>query len=166
MMTFGFWWWTDDELAPSKGYYSRNTTWNEKINIRTLPHQAYCIIGYTACSFGWWLMAGAGLFWEKSTADWLLVAGLLWEKSTAGWWLIRQANKLTCYRLVWWSMRLINTTHSVVAIAEATEHQQWRVTKDEEPKPEYKTKDTKSSLINCRFLKRWSPLQVSVRLLL
>jgi hypothetical protein len=25
---------------------------------------------------GWWLMAGAGLFWEKSTADWLrLVAG-------------------------------------------------------------------------------------------
>jgi hypothetical protein len=25
-------------------------------------------------------MAGAGLFWEKSTAGWLLVAGLLWEK--------------------------------------------------------------------------------------
>jgi hypothetical protein len=20
----------------------------------------------SACSFGWWLMAGAGLFWEKS----------------------------------------------------------------------------------------------------
>jgi hypothetical protein len=39
----------------------------------------------TACSFGWWLMAGAGLFWEKSTAGWLLVAGLLWEKSTGGW---------------------------------------------------------------------------------
>jgi hypothetical protein len=38
-------------------------------------------------------MAGAGLFWEKSTASWLLVAGLLWEKSTAGWWLIRQANR-------------------------------------------------------------------------
>jgi hypothetical protein len=29
-----------------------------------------------ACSFGWWLMAGAGLFREKSTASWLLVAGL------------------------------------------------------------------------------------------
>jgi hypothetical protein len=28
------------------------------------------------CSFGWWLMAGADLFWEKSTAGWLLVAGL------------------------------------------------------------------------------------------
>jgi hypothetical protein len=27
-----------------------------------------------ACSFGWWLMAGAGLFWEKSTTGWLLVA--------------------------------------------------------------------------------------------
>jgi hypothetical protein len=37
-----------------------------------------------AYSFGWWLMAGADLFWEKSTADWLLVAGLFWEKSTAG----------------------------------------------------------------------------------
>jgi hypothetical protein len=30
----------------------------------------------TACSFGWWLMAGADLFWEKSTAGWLLMAGL------------------------------------------------------------------------------------------
>jgi hypothetical protein len=30
----------------------------------------------TACSFGWWLMAGAGLFGEKNTAGWLLVAGL------------------------------------------------------------------------------------------
>jgi hypothetical protein len=29
-----------------------------------------------ACSFGWWLMAGAGLFLEKSTAGWLLVADL------------------------------------------------------------------------------------------
>jgi hypothetical protein len=45
-----------------------------------------------ACSFGWWLMAGAGLLWEKSTADWLMVAGLFWEKSTVGWWLISQAN--------------------------------------------------------------------------
>jgi hypothetical protein len=41
-------------------------------------------------SVGWWLMAGAGFFWEKSTAGWLLVAGLLWEKSTAGGWLISQ----------------------------------------------------------------------------
>jgi hypothetical protein len=31
----------------------------------------------TACSFGWWLVAGAGLFGEKSIAGWLLVAGLL-----------------------------------------------------------------------------------------
>jgi hypothetical protein len=48
----------------------------------------------TACSFGWWLMAGADLFWEKSTAGWLLMAGLFWEKSTASWWLISQANGL------------------------------------------------------------------------
>jgi hypothetical protein len=33
-------------------------------------------------------MAGAGLFWEKSTVGWLLVAGLFWEKSTAGRWLV------------------------------------------------------------------------------
>jgi hypothetical protein len=47
-----------------------------------------------ACMFGWWLMTSAGLFWEKSTAGWLLVAGLLWEKSTAGWWLISQTNRV------------------------------------------------------------------------
>jgi hypothetical protein len=29
-----------------------------------------------ACSFGWWLMAGADLFGEKSTVGWLLVADL------------------------------------------------------------------------------------------
>jgi hypothetical protein len=40
-----------------------------------------------------WLVAGADLFWEKSTAGWLLVAGLFWEKSTAGWWLISQTNR-------------------------------------------------------------------------
>jgi hypothetical protein len=40
---------------------------------------------------GWWLVL---MFWEKSTADWLLAAGLLWEKSTAGWWVISQANRL------------------------------------------------------------------------
>jgi hypothetical protein len=30
----------------------------------------------SACSFGWWLMAGAGLFREKNTVGWLLVADL------------------------------------------------------------------------------------------
>jgi hypothetical protein len=49
-------------------------------------------VNLPACSFGWWLMANADLFWEKSTAGWLLVTGLFWEKSTAGWWLISQAN--------------------------------------------------------------------------
>jgi hypothetical protein len=40
-----------------------------------------------------WLVAGAGLFWEKSTAGWLLMAGLFWEKSTVSWWLISQTNR-------------------------------------------------------------------------
>jgi hypothetical protein len=31
------------------------------------------------CSFGWWLMACANLFWEKNTAGWLLMTDLLWE---------------------------------------------------------------------------------------
>jgi hypothetical protein len=57
------------------------------------PPLAMVNAGYS-CSFGWWLMAGADLFWEKSIAGWLLVAGLFWEKSTAGWWLISQANRL------------------------------------------------------------------------
>jgi hypothetical protein len=36
-----------------------------------------------ACSVGWWLMAGAGLFWEKSTVGWFwLVAG--------GWFVLRE----------------------------------------------------------------------------
>jgi hypothetical protein len=30
----------------------------------------------SARSLGWWLMAGAGLFLEKSTAGWLLMADL------------------------------------------------------------------------------------------
>jgi hypothetical protein len=47
----------------------------------------------TACSFGWWLMAGAVLFRKKSTIGWLLVAGLFWEKSNADWWLISQSNR-------------------------------------------------------------------------
>jgi hypothetical protein len=37
-------------------------------------------------------MAGADLFWEKSTAGWLLVTDLFWEESTVGRWLISQAN--------------------------------------------------------------------------
>jgi hypothetical protein len=40
-----------------------------------------------------WLVAGADLFWEKSTADWLLVVGLFWEKSTTGWCLISQTRR-------------------------------------------------------------------------
>jgi hypothetical protein len=30
----------------------------------------------SACSFGWWLVAGAGLFREKNTAGWLPVTDL------------------------------------------------------------------------------------------
>jgi hypothetical protein len=37
-------------------------------------------------------MADADLFWEKSTAGWLLVTDLFWEESTVGRWLISQAN--------------------------------------------------------------------------
>jgi hypothetical protein len=56
-------------------------------------------LDFTACSVGWWLMAGAGSFWEESTAGWLLMAGLLWEKSTADWWLISQANRVLVEKL-------------------------------------------------------------------
>jgi hypothetical protein len=38
-------------------------------------------------------MAGADLFGDKSTADWLLVTGLFWEKNTADKWLISQTNR-------------------------------------------------------------------------
>jgi hypothetical protein len=31
---------------------------------------------FAACSFGWWLMAGVGLFGEKNIVGWLLVTGL------------------------------------------------------------------------------------------
>jgi hypothetical protein len=64
-------------------------------------------------------LAGAGLFWEKSTAGWLLVAGLLWEKSNAGWWLISQAmhkgkrkkqEKTICGK--YWSRSVSNTRES------------------------------------------------------
>jgi hypothetical protein len=47
-----------------------------------------------ACSFGWWLMAGADLFRDKSTVGWLLVAGLFREKSTADWWLVWSERKV------------------------------------------------------------------------
>jgi hypothetical protein len=51
------------------------------------------LLHLSTCSFGWWLMAGADLFWGKSTAGWLLVADLFWEKSNVGWWLISQTNR-------------------------------------------------------------------------
>jgi hypothetical protein len=39
--------------------------------------EALCHQITAACSFGWWLMADADLFREKSTAGWLLMTGLL-----------------------------------------------------------------------------------------
>jgi hypothetical protein len=45
------------------------------VTINHHPHQP-CDFNLAACSFGWWLMAGAGLFSEKSTIGWLLVACL------------------------------------------------------------------------------------------
>jgi hypothetical protein len=50
-----------------------------------------------------WLVAGADLFWEKSTSGWLLVAGLFWEKSTVSWWLISQTNTALVSVKVSWS---------------------------------------------------------------
>jgi hypothetical protein len=86
---------------------------------RRLPLSPVCsrratslLCSRAACSFGWWLMAGADLFWDKSTAGWLLVAGLLWEKSTAGWWLISQANRavvgsvIAAAPLIWSSLQI------------------------------------------------------------
>jgi hypothetical protein len=58
-----------------------------------MPPGKVVVRPFTACSFGWWLMAGAGLFWEKSTVGLLLVADLFWEKSTAGRWLISRTNR-------------------------------------------------------------------------
>jgi hypothetical protein len=48
---------------------------------------------YSVCSFGWWLVVGADLFWEKNNVGWLLVAVLFWEKNIVGWWLISQTNR-------------------------------------------------------------------------
>jgi hypothetical protein len=60
---------------------------------RRMPRSYHPHLGRRACSFGWWLMAGADLFWEKSIAGWLLMAGLFWEKSTVSRWLISQMNR-------------------------------------------------------------------------
>jgi hypothetical protein len=38
-----------------------------------------------ACSFGWWLMAGADLYWEKSTTGWLLVCSERKVLLAGGW---------------------------------------------------------------------------------
>jgi hypothetical protein len=43
-----------------------------------------------------------GLFWEKSTAGWLLVVNSFWEKSTAGWWLISRAITLVWTIAISW----------------------------------------------------------------
>jgi hypothetical protein len=50
--------------------------------------------------------------------------------------------------------------------SEATQHKQWKVTTAQEPKPEHKPKENQKLFLNSKFLKRRSPLQVSVRLLL
>jgi hypothetical protein len=42
-------------------------------------------------------LAGAGLFWEKSTAGWLLVTDLLWEKN----WLVTDKPSEQA-KVVWW----------------------------------------------------------------
>jgi hypothetical protein len=62
------------------------------------PHAGSSSTHEAACSVGWWLMADAGLFWEKSTVGWLLMADFFWEKSTAGWWLISQTNRARLQR--------------------------------------------------------------------
>jgi hypothetical protein len=75
------------------GWMKRNRRWMFSCDRCFLSHNT----SLTACSFGWWLMAGTDLFWEKSTAGWLLVADLFWDKSTAGWWLISQANRVLIF---------------------------------------------------------------------
>jgi hypothetical protein len=44
-------------------------------------------------------MAGAGLFWQKSTAGLLLMADLFWEKSTTGWVLVADKPNEQCVQL-------------------------------------------------------------------
>jgi hypothetical protein len=55
--------------------------WRIAINAYPISDECACcrLRGQTVLEppVGWWLMAGAGLFREKSTAGWLLVAGLL-----------------------------------------------------------------------------------------
>jgi hypothetical protein len=79
----------------------------------------------TACSFGWWLMAGAGLFWEKSTVGWLLLAGLFCEKSTVGWWLISQTNKASCF-IIGACRYFLLTSYSIVFVS-ICENTQYRL---------------------------------------
>jgi hypothetical protein len=69
------------------------------INCELSTHDLTHLRAFHSFSLFGWLMAGAGLFWDKSTAGWLLVAGLFWEKSTVGWWLISQANRA----IIFWS---------------------------------------------------------------
>jgi hypothetical protein len=65
-------------------------------------------------------VAGADLFWEKSTAGWLLVAGLFWEENTAGWWLISQTNRLRSLRLKTLSFLSFQTSQMTRRISERT----------------------------------------------
>jgi hypothetical protein len=58
-------WGADDSRVPSNGPAA-------------VPVVTGQTLAATACSFGWWLMSSADLFWEKSTVGWLLVAGLFW----------------------------------------------------------------------------------------
>jgi hypothetical protein len=41
---------------------------------------------YPVCSFGWWLVASADLFWENSTADWLRLICSERKVPLAGGW--------------------------------------------------------------------------------
>jgi hypothetical protein len=77
-------------------------------------------------------MAGADLFWEKSTAGWLLMAGLLWEKSTAGWWLISQANRalvLKLSHLTQFRPWITNTVVLVLKLSHPTQIRPWLIDK-------------------------------------
>jgi hypothetical protein len=82
-------------LAPRRPATRRATTVNtRRRGIRACaPAPCSSMFGW-ACSVGWCLIVGAGLFWEKSTVDWLLMADLFWEKSTTRWWLRSQTNML------------------------------------------------------------------------
>jgi hypothetical protein len=65
--------------------------WQELITelFSFLPASTFSLFVWLVADGWYWF----NLFWEKSTAGWLLVADLLWEKSIAVWWLISQANR-------------------------------------------------------------------------